>query len=496
MNTPESEPTPVPPIPGASSPVPAATGATAPREIPPIPAPVAAPAAGEAARPSAYRTQMLVGWALFVIGCMTSLVPFFGLFIALVMLLVCVVLAIIILARNGTAPGVVLLLVTLVVGIPVSFIGSCVGTTVGTATAVVGGAAATAAAVGNMDAPQGGVYPQSAIVTKIPRDETPQQILDRHAEEYAIVYARGRFMHEIWLRFKENFTNAEAEKLITAVRDELKTNGYGNYIKLNNKTLTAWTTFACGLGANYKGVLEMEASAWNAYGDYQEQPTMFEAHLALMLDEAKRKNPPALVLPNLGADAGRAEFVELWKARDMEAHRLHYKYGPVRCKQRVDARARAHVNTLLRQTPRPPMEEIETLALQNLKDDYTVKEALRYAPGIDLRETLYAVTRNKTNTAKTDAGGSAPISTTTPAGTQKIAPAASLPTATVPSTAPAPTAGVPVLAITKPAPLPPDNSAPATPATDTSTGTGTVIRPGSGSSGNQSTAPKIAPSGQ
>jgi hypothetical protein len=461
MNTPESEP----------------------NSVPPIPASVAAPAAGKATRPPAYHIQVLVGWALLVTGCMASFVPFIGLFIALVMLLVCVVLAIIILTRNGTVSGVVLLLMALLIGVPVSFVGSCAGT-------VMGGSAVA----GGMNASR-----QLKIVAKMPRDETPQQILARHAEEYAIVYARGRFMHKIWLRFKENFTNADAEKLITAVRDELKTNGYGNYIKLNNKTLTAWTTSACGLGANYKGVLEMKASAWNAYGDYQEQPTMFEAHLALMLDEAKRKNPPALVLPNLDTDAGRAEFVELWKARDMEAHRLHYKYGPVRCKQRVDACVRAHVDTLLRQTPRPPMEEIEALVLKNLKDDLTVEVALQYAPGIDLREALYAVTRNKTNTAKIDAGDSAPISTTTPAGTRKIAPAASLPAATAPSTAPAPTAGVPTPAITKPAPLPPDNSAPTpAPATSTSatdTGTGTVIRPGSGNSENQSTAPKITPSG-
>ncbi|MDR2675057.1 MAG: hypothetical protein LBC18_09350 [Opitutaceae bacterium] len=67
-------------------------------------------------------------------------------------------------------------------------------------------------------------------MTNLPRDETPQQTLDRHAEEYAITYARGRFMHEIWLRFKRNFTNAEAEKPVAAVRAELKTNGYEHCI--------------------------------------------------------------------------------------------------------------------------------------------------------------------------------------------------------------------------------------------------------------------------
>jgi hypothetical protein len=467
MNTPESEPNPAPSAPAAS-----------PAAAPP-------PASEGAARPSAYRTLMLVGWTLFVIGCMTSLVPFAGLFIALALLLVCAVLAIIILTRKGTVPGVVLLLVALVIGVPVSFIGSCVGTTVGTATAVVGGAAATMAAVDGMDVPQGGAFGQPAIVTKMPRDETPPQILDRHAEEYAVTYARGRFMHEIWLRFKKNFTNAEAEKLIAAVRGELKANGYENYIKLDNKTFTAWVASACGLGADYNGALKMEASAWDAYGNYQEQPTMFEAHLALMLDEAKRKPPPALTLPNLGTGDGRAEFVELWKARDKEAWRLHYKYGPVRCRQRVAARVRAHVNALLRQTPRPPMEEIEALALQNLKDDYTVKEALQYTPGIDLREALHAVTRNKTNTAQTDAGGSAPISTSTSTGTRKITPAAALPAGGGPSGPPA---------IAKPAPLPPGAPAPA--AAGNSAAAAPVIRPGGDSAETEATAPKIAPSGQ
>jgi hypothetical protein len=470
VNTPESKPNPAPPAPAAS------------------PAPLPAPASEGAARPSPYRTLMLVGWALFVIGCMTSLVPFAGLFIALALLLVCAVLAIIILTRKGTVPGVVLLLVALVIGVPVSFVGSCVGSVA----TVVGGAAATVAAVANMDAPgdgggyQGGGYQQSAIVTKMPRDETPQHILDRHAEEYAITYARGRFMHEIWLRFKTNFTNAEAGKLIAAVRGELKTNGYEDYIRLDNKTLTAWVTSACGLGADYNGALKMEASAWNAYGNYQEQPTMFEAHLALMLDEAKRESPPALVLPNLGTGDGRAEFVELWKARDMEAWRLHYKYGPVRCKQRVAGRARAHVNALLRQTPRPPMEEIEALALQNLKDDFTVKEALQHTPGIDLREALHAVTRNKTSTAQTDAGGSAPISTSTSTGTRKITPAAALPAASGP-------AGVP--AIAKPAPLPPGAPAPAAAAGD-SAPAAPAIRPGSDSAETKGAAPKIAPLGR
>ena len=380
-----------------------------------------------------YRTLLIVGWVLFFLAGFVAFLPVLGFFMAMLLLLVCVVLAIIILTRKGTAAGVILLVVSIVVGIPFSIFAATVGAA-GAAVATVGGGIMAISKMGDPSS-------MPAEAAGMPKPETPQQIVENYADEYATVYARSRFMLEIWSRFKTNFTSAEAEKLITSVRDELNAKGYyyyyEHYVKNHVNTAwgkayapTEWATQLCGLhtepGKDWTPQLVINSLKWNPAENPGAKDTMLDALIALVVAEGRRRTLQMPELPDLHTAGGCARFCEIWAERNKLAYEQYFKNGPGQSRLRVAGRAREYVNRYLSQRPVPPMSEVEEAVLRDIKDDAMVSVVLRMFPDIDIQQAVYAITRNKAQSAS----GGETTAPPAPAAPRKIAPASALPAPT------------------------------------------------------------------